>query len=525
MNTLQYQSQFNNQSTVSLVWLRIKKPLFILLPILLVTFIFYLIYSYSFISISVNEAVESQIEYQLVAQGSDSVNTFNSDNTSVRKLVKRGNYELKVTQGNKNSFSVVSVGGFLQTKEVQRTLIAEKQRSFIGNNPSPCVFYTNNLLYSFACNSSNTSISQHVPATKDLPTYIKKTNDLLLGNIDGVVRLHNGSYVAVVTPPANSDILESPYVLYDITKEGRLDKGRPIELPDIDGVRYNYLAYKDGLVAVDNNKNIFFVPVSGQSVSLLPVDGPSTDSLFTSLFQTDSQTLSVVYNNLPDDEISDEAGDLPSQSEIVIYANDQNQRFTFEKGYFGGQVCGENRLCMWSDSLDVYDTVSNTPKLLFSVHNINNVTVNDSAVTIVRDDGIISINTVVDPGVGSFEFVNTGYDICGTNSIGQDTILCLINKRQQKQALFVNSSADIVSPIDSQIATLFDVPEIKDISIYKNYIFITPELGEPTYNQRSGNFEYNDTVKSVVSKKIQDAIKNSGLNQDQYTVVIPLLAQ
>ena len=98
------------------------------------------LYSHSFVQVSTN-ATGGEFEYEIKEQSSDAVTTIKSNSPHVRKIVKKGHYQVTVKQKNTASVAFVNTKPFLQTTKTTQELSPERNRGFIGSTPSFRTYY------------------------------------------------------------------------------------------------------------------------------------------------------------------------------------------------------------------------------------------------------------------------------------------------------------------------------------------------------------------------------------------------
>ncbi len=133
---------------------RLKQLALITVVFVIFISVFLWFYGHSFIKVSVDMPVNGEIHYELINQNTKKSSTYTTKASSIKKLVKKGSYEMLVKNQETSSFSVQSTKSFLRTTTINSNLQTEKSREFVGNNPGPCMYYDQSVLISYPCDGS-----------------------------------------------------------------------------------------------------------------------------------------------------------------------------------------------------------------------------------------------------------------------------------------------------------------------------------------------------------------------------------
>lgn len=477
----------------------------------------WLLSRYSYLEVTtVNSQKNATIE--LATAGSDPlIDTFQQN--SYKKLVKKGQYEITVKSDSKNSFSVVSTGGFLTTTSVKVTLRAEKNREFIGSNPRPCMNVTPVGLLSYGCGDKIQTTNLHVPATNSTPTYTKLLQTTLDGYIEGVAKFQNQEYIFVKSAYEAED--QAPHAAYILKADATL--GTVYALDDLDeDALYSYHSYKNGLLAVtSNNREAFYYTSLTEPPKKIDISHPDTNNKnYPYDIDVFGDTIVVGFSDseVADDEAEDAKTSPNIKGSVVVLTNGKSEIFTFNKLFNDIQICERGRLCVLVDNiLSVYDISSDKQKMLYSISEVSSIKRTPLGLVVVRNNEVINMDVSLKSG--SMDFVSKYYSSCGVQPATEGYILCTTNSRNENNALLLTNGEP--NSVDSYVAKLLEVPEIKTITPYKNYIFISPNLGKLQYDAVSKTYDYDRQIKSRATSVIDETIKN--LNADpRYIFINPL---
>lgn len=495
-----------------------KLKLTLAFSLIIVIFSFYWLYDHAYIEVAVTNPIDSSnITYSLAPAGTNNPTQVESPDTTKKILLTRGEYEVFVEQAGHSSFSIQEIGGFLSTTKIEVSIKPENSREFIGNNPGPCMSYDGKTLISSNCSGSLESLQQHQPATKNLPTYTKQfSGDSEGTSIEGMVETNEGRFVLTSsTSPSSSD----SHILFRISDNLLL--GEKFVLSDLKASdSYSIESTGRGFL-VYNHKLDHILQYS--SAGSKPVELPLMDAsseVFSPYFLTVSNGIIVVAHSERSQDSHfdlDEPKAAEVGSEVILYGSDAPKRYILEKRYSQVAVCGENKLCGFIDDVvDVIDLSGKNPVKLFSIGQAQTMGVNASGLMVVKENGVLTVNPDTGSGFVSYSF--GGYKYCGVDINGGGYTLCLINEREKKVAVRIKQNKPNKDNIDKKVDNLLDLAAIKDISIYKKHIFITPNYGSFVRNPDTGGFMYDPTTVKDVNKQIKDRLGSSGINRNNYSI-------
>ena len=250
------------------------------------------------------------------------------------------------------------------------------------------------------------------------------------------------------------------------------------------------------------------------------LQSPSKNSLVRYLLSVRGESILIVSSDKAG--FREQSGSRPIgkvNTEVDVYNKGQVKRFGFNKLFSSATLCGTNKLCVLvGKDLSIYDVSSDKAKYLFSVSGVNYINNMATGLLVARDEEILNLNVDTKKGFISYGFGE--YNYCGLQNSGANYLLCITNADGKNAALYINPAASNADSIDKKIAALQQMGEVKDISAYGRYIFISPEFGELVYSNSLGEFSYNPQTVKVVSKKINQQIDSLGINRKKYLVNI-----
>ena len=506
---------------------RLKAWLIIGLLVVMSAAVFIWFYSHAYIEIEVsNPQSNSSFSYQLMSQSGQKTTTLRSPDTTTKKLVSRGSYEVLVKGGEASYYTVAKTGGFLSTTSLTAKLKAESERTFVGNNPDPCMYYDGSLLFSFGCGGPFSSLKIHQAANSSTPTstkspdvplpypveailHINRTNQLLLKG-SGEYEVNGSKQQQFLYSINENFALLGNTSLKDITDDGSYSAQKFLK---------GFVVYKS-----DFNKVLYYSELGSKSakISITKPDDSSLAPLGMSALN-DRLAFSYSTETQSDDIQKNQAPSLNGRGVIEVYSHETHQTTTYklDQAISNAKLCGEASLCVLSgQKLDVYDISSDHQEKLFEINNVLATESDGNKLLVVNSEGVLGID--IPSQSGSLEYSFGGYKYCGLQSVSDEGyVLCLINNKHDKVALYIDSKTPNASSIDKKILKLLQNPNIATISAYKNYIYISPNLGQLAYDSSIGGYDYSPAIKSSASKNINKLVRDIGIDTSSFTIINP----
>ncbi len=493
-----------------------RKILFGTLAVLAL-FVIFIVSRLSFIEINITDSSGQKVAYELLNQKDQKSKKAESISGKLKKLVWKGTWEVTARSSEKSYFGIIKTGGFLRTSEVVVSLENESKRQFIGMNPGSCMLYTGNVLISHSCSDTFINTKVHIPATSKQPTYVKTPPLPIGGNIEGIVKTGEGLLALIRSPYAVVSEDGESHNIYKLSEN--LTSTKSVSLTELDADKSYYISrYREGFIAYDTNfESIYYYPSINATPQIIEPGRP-TDSDFGPLqVSTYSDSVVATYSN------SIVGGDHDKKvdpvAEVFISSNGrESKHFVFEKSYSSSQLCADDKLCLLSDQkLEVYEISGKKPKLLYVITGVQSFASTASGLYIVRDSGVFKFDVGQKAGFMQYSFGD--YEYCGIQTTEGGYVLCLINNRGQKVALYIDDSIKNTDSIDKKVAELSKLPEISNISVYDKYIYIVPNLGPSVYDKSKKIFTYDSKVKKVVNDKVNQQIGIIGFDQANYSLI------
>ena len=471
---------------------------------------------YSILTVTVQGSNNSsgEITYQILRQADKNTITKKTSASSITKLVRKGDYEVTVSQGENHHFMVAKAKGFLRRTKQEATLTPERSRQFVGNNPDACMSYGPTLI-SYACISATNTIAVHVAATEKQPTYTLKNPHKIKGTVEDIIETRQGT-IGLFRHTRDEEIHRHLLYLLD-------DTYRPIHEQEATNLNkeefYNLVVYKDGFVAYNQ-------PLTEAHYYESLTTPPKKVTLTSPGENLKPVTASVGHNGkiaVLFSSVQDNAGGRNTKNIKNTFAfTDQNGTVSAElDGKEIGQftLCETNYLCLLSGGwLEVYELKQDKLAYQFKVSGVH-TTYNVAGSTIaLRDNDVLRLDTQNRRAVIDYTF--GPYKPCGAQPASPTTyLLCVQQENEDSSALLINTDQPDKSSIDKKVAELLRLPEVKDISPYKQFIFVSPEAGRVVLNPQSGYFEYDPAQRRKASEAINQKVEELKIDRSIYKII------
>ena len=504
----------------------------LLLAGLLLVFGVYFVSSRAYIAINVPGAVQgSEVSYTLYNQGSKQTTSFTSS-PDVRRLVPTGTYEVTVRQDGQSYLAIVDNGRFFSTTTVTAGLSGEKARSFVGNNSKSCIHLVDGTLLSIPCGDTIKNLQIHKPANATLPTFTTKASSPLEGYVESMLRIKGVNY-ALIKAPADGEDQGAPHTLYALTKDGITGEGRVLAGLSASQT-YEAEPYRDGLLVYSlAGDSLLYYPEIGSQPVRLSVDKPKDSNLIFNLLNISGDSLVLAYSNnqvrqIPGSlTVSDEDIPLGSSSdkkktaetsELLVFTEGQTNSYQLEGSFDNVRLCGTAKICVLNEGLlSVYATGGGELEPQYELAGVSAIEAGPSGLLVIRNEGIMNFD--VETRQGSVEYSLGTYEFCGMRPVEGGYIVCTANKDGRKAALYINQTEADTDTIDKKVAQLLDDPAVKDVSVYGTYIYVSPELGERTYNSALNGYVYSAESKRNAAAAIDRKVDDLQIDRAHYTIV------
>ncbi len=498
-----------------------KKIIFVALIFLLLVGLYWF-FTHSYIEITPGANDTTNTSYTITEVGSQKQTYFTS-NKPIKKLVKKGQYEVLAQNGETSYFASAGTKGFLSKSTVFVKLEQEKSRKFVGDNPGACMFNIGQSLASVDCGDLFSQLKLHVPATSKQPTYTRTSTELIDGIIEGSATTNQGTILLLRSSAGTN------HTAYLLSSDLKL--GNKVLLSELDSENAYYIQpYKDGFVIYDGGySKILYYSSLGSKSEAITIKAPDDKKLTPGALYAQGNTIITSYSNDLSNDVHESGNDKdpkkPKSSKKVttvlsINTDNATKQYKFSKPIFSARLCGTSKLCILSnEKLEVYDITGSKPRFVFSVGGVNRIDIVKNTLLAVKNNAVIGLD--VDKQSGSIQYSFGEYQYCGyANNITYYTV-CITTDNQKSSALFIDPSTSNNGSIDKKILPLLDLPDVKSLSVYDKYIFVSPDLGEVVFNEASGSFGYDAATKTYVNKKINQAFDNSGIDKNAYQLINP----
>lgn len=471
---------------------------------------------FSIIYLNPGQGSGSRTVYHLHNQQNGKVIKIESGSSPLRRIVAKSTYEIMAQRDSLSSFAIVETKGFFRTTAHDAVFNAESSRQFVGSNPAPCMHYTG-ILYSYVCAGSLDSLMIHIPGTADVPTYTENNRAYIEDEVESLLRIEGADYVLTRAFDAEG---ESTHIAYRL--EGGIVEGSGTELQGLDAtLLYHFIAYGRGFLAYDENfGSLMYFTSLGSSPTQIKLAGPTSDKLKPYWLDAKNETILIAYSDNvggEDADIHDEEANVSTQVEVHYAGSSKYLEFD-DRQYRRVLLCGTQKICMLSGEwVYVHDISGSKPKLLYKVGGVRSVTAFDDRLLVAREQELLLLD--IESGRGYKDYSLGSYQFCGLQSQPDSYLVCLINSRSKKMALLITPGQPDTDGIDKKVEKLLALPEVADISVYKQFVYISPEAGELKFIPSLDGYGYDPEKKAEAAKKIYEATLHLDISKNGYRVI------
>ncbi len=467
-------------------------------------------YAHAIVKITVTNPGSGMINYSFSNTNGDE-RAFASSSPSTSRIIGSGEYTLTISQNNKNYLSIVKPGHWLSHSKVIANLQPEKQRTYVGDNPSKCMFYTSQL-YSVDCGSPFSSVVRHVPADSNLPTYIEShTIPGIEGVFEGAVKTNEGNLVLV-----HLGDVEGPgsHILYLVDND--LSPAKKIVLNGLsNNTDYSIANYKQGwLIYSTDLSQIYYYASVGSTPTKVPVPRPSDKNLSPVSLMTNQGHITVAYSQAP----SDLSGKQNVKNEVI----DFNSTGTQKIDYIGppptkATWCATGRVCVLSGKIMSIYSLADAQQVLRLGSNQDMFVLGD-ILLLAQDKKILQLDA--HNLSGSIDYSYGRYSFCGYQAIDSSRYVLCMQSNNKKVALLIDRSVDDKDSIDKKIQQLSSLKEVGTVSIYGPFIHVSPVSGALVFSAAQKGYIPDPAKQAAARAKINAEINKLGINKNVYSVNI-----
>ncbi|MGI9027569.1 MAG: hypothetical protein ACR2FM_01840 [Candidatus Saccharimonadales bacterium] len=519
------QEDYSPQPIIQAKYIR---AIMIVAGLLLLSTLFLLwMHNNAFVKITVSNTTNQPYDYKIVDQKTGKTIHSESKSGSVKKRVSKGSYEVLVFQNGTSYYKVINTGSFLSTTAIKAELQPENNRSFVGNFPDTCPYYAQDLLYSYDCEGNSDALKIHLPATNKAPTAASVVDDALRGlTITGIYPAGGKNLVLLSgrNPVGSSD---GRALISELRPDFSLiDSVVPTGIEDKQ--YYKIVAYKEGFVLYNNEfTDVLYYPSLGAKPEKISFEKPNDDKLQPFELIAKNDTLAAIYSypyderNFGENQTSNDDRVEVTKGKTVyqVIKNGERKDFTFVGGYTRAILCGQNNLCILNGArLTVYDIAGKKQKELFTVQEVREILTDNDKLVIVREKEVLSMDIASRTGVVGYSYGD--YISCGGHGVPSGGyLLCIGGPKETKSTLYIDTKKANTDSIDKKVLSIADQPYIDTVSVYKSFIYIVPNLGEPIYDPAAKGYLPDPGVRQKTALDINKLIDGLNIDRKQYTII------
>lgn len=481
------------------------------------------LYGHGFLGITIpGQPDDKNYAYTVFDKSGKEVLYKRGSEAKIKKLLPRGVYQVLTEASSGSEYRIVQIGGFLSSTEVTARLKPEKSREFVGNNPNFCMHYGQSLLYSYNCLEAG-DFTVHLPASADTPTITKSENGATTYPIKGMVNV--GGVPKVFLTYAEDDQARKSIALYDVNAQLQLTN--PVELLGINyGDAQNILQSGSGFLVYNDTLSKVYAYMAPSALPRKLEFRPSSYEYSKAVeLSSYGADLGALFNNTPDGADAGlgadgkTSGQSAGKSEFIVGGS--LKRYRFSKSYTSGIICGQEKLCLISSGvLDVYSLRGEKYTREFSMTDVKRVFTIGGKAVVVTNKRVLALDLASARGSVHYNY-GKGKGYCGSGSAVAGYVLCVVDGRGNTSALHINPDVSNQDSIDQKVFSLVEDPNVSAVSAYKQFIYVSPNLGKMTYSSTLGGYDYDPGVKQTTNRKIRELVKRLNIDTSRYTVINP----
>ncbi len=443
------------------------------------------------------------------------LNIDQDNDEDIRKVVKNktsvtlpsGTYTLSLYSGTNNLVSVVTVPSFFGTTTISGNLENEQKRTFVGTNPSPCMLYVVNTFYSMACGDDTNALQQQVVPTLSTPGYTVTPESDVVGVVLGTSATNTATYTLLENYTDEGTI-------QDLVKVGgNLSAAKVIEIPASSAQDLTITA-SGNRVLVYSAANTVGYMYDESTGSLQKVTLPKPDTGFELVDVSISNTFVVTTYSKSEEGDGVEGEKITGESKLYVQdLSGKTTKYETSSLYSKSTYCNPSTLCaVGVEGLDILEIQGTKLKKVTALPGVNDMFSYGDTVRFIDKTGIQIFNSATLKG--HYEYTFGGYTPCGASTSVGGYLVCLIDKKNQKHALFVSTTEKAGSDdIDKKVLDLLKRTVVYGVSAVNNYIYVIPNYGDVDI------FTQDSETTARVNQAINNVISKSTIPKQQYFVI------
>ena len=467
----------------------------------------------------------SQSEVSIMADGYN--NTFSTDSTEYSTRLPTGKYTITVKNGQASFVKAISIGRFLTKETVTAELTEESKREFVADNPRSCIAEVSGYIATYTCNGPVSSLVIHLPAdTNKASTTVKLKRSIQESNSVNSQLSIDAIEETIDSPSVIESVLkigDKTYLLlylydeqgtYHTVYEVAVNNNVPTItfLKTIDGLGdglYQATSFNDQIILSNPDGSKVIVGSNFDDLALVK-DEEKTDAVSSSYR---SGVLARVYSET---EKGAQVFELPNGNSILTTEKDgKSNEKTIDKNVLKMSFCGE-LLCVLTDDklLTIYNDSLGS---VATIPEIEELKISNDLVYLLKNNQLIEFDTRQLQG---YIVYSTDTFKLSSFSTYRNELYVTIDSGNKQHLLRVSAQAPDYT--DRAVSPLFNNGFINTVSVYKNYIFVVPELGQRVQTE-DGTYEYDEVTKDAARESINASLSEiSGLAID-YNVRVFIL--
>ncbi len=416
---------------------------------------------------------DQNTSYAVFASSGNRVSSTQGD--GYNKTIRNGTYYV-VVEGSKGTFVFsTSVGRFLKTSFKQVQLVPESERTYIGDNPFPCMYHLWGSFISGGCGSFISDFSVHTPATTSMPTYKEPfMPDSIGGYLSAVLYQKDGQPIILSRFEATEGGGEASYYLQKLPADKSTPPFDPVPFVDVNR-DYSISRYGDGFVLYTQaDRTIWYYPSFQKQPTKLILKTVPKDMSLIHIGVQDSVIVQLFGDYKPATEAKPDTQGT-GKTTVVISQNNSEKQYTLKGHYKGGFVCGSELLCLLGANNTLYSYKLDGKKLILNteIPDVLDTLSIGSRLYYVTASGLTDFDFTSQEGRLIYSFGS--YRFCGTIQAPDGFYMCIMDKKDRRVALHIQQNQPVSYKIDRAVEKLSSVSGVDVISANGFYLYVIPK--------------------------------------------------
>lgn len=441
-----------------------------------------------------------------IHESDDNIRTRTVKNRSSVTL-DSGTYAVSLHSGPNSLVTVVAVPSFFGSTTISGSLENEQKRTFVGTNPSPCMLYVANTFYSMACGDDTNTLQQQIAPTLSTPGYTVTPETEVVGVVLGTSATNTATYALLENYTDEGTIQDLVQV------GGNLSAAKVIEIPSTNAKDLTITASGNRVLVYSAEDKIGYV-YNEPTGLLQKITLPKTE-VGLNLVDVSISDKFVVTTYADSKESDGVQGEMIT-GKSTIFVQDSSKivaKHTDSTPYNKAVYCGVGYICaVGVDGLVTFLQEGDSLKKKTTFPGVRDLFTSGDTVRYIDDVGVKIFDSKSQ--TGHYEYTFGGYTPCGVSTSVGGYLVCVIDTKNQKHALFVSTTEKAGSDdIDKKVLDLVKRAVVYGVAVVNNYIYVIPDYGDVDI------FTQDNETTARINQAIDSVIRKSTIPKESYFII------